>query len=206
VLAGLDYERTVTGVRHAQPMRNRHRRAPLISTVLRRTVLTVAAGMLLAGCSDGPSTSSAAPDGAAATGTGAATEGTAAGGTGTAGKLDPCAMLTTDQVTTALGETPAPGKRTQVFDTPKCEWEPASGHNGTVTLEVGPWEGDPGIKPLKAGTQVSGIGDQADDHGGTGLYVRKGSRGLWIWVFNVHSQSSPLGLEKQLAAIVLAEL
>ncbi len=196
----------MTGGRHARAMRNRQRRAALTSTVLRRALLTVAAGTLLAGCSGGPSTSSGAPSGAAATGTGTATGGAAAGKPGTAGKLDPCAMLTADQVATALGEPPAPGKRTQVFDTPKCEWEPASGHNGTVTLEIGPWEGDPGIKPLKTGTPVSGMGDAADDHGDTGLYVREGSRGLWIWVFNVQSQSSRLDLEKQLAAIVLARL
>jgi Protein of unknown function (DUF3558) len=196
----------VTGVRHAQPMRNRQGRAALIRTVLRRTLLTVAAGTLLAGCSGGPSTSSGAPGGAAGTGTGAATGSTAAESASTADKLDPCGLLTTDQVTTALGEAPAPGKRTQVFDTPKCEWEPASGHNGTVTLEVGPWVGDPGIKPLNTGTPVSGIGDQADDHRGTGLYIRKGSRGFWIWVFNVRSQSSRLDLEKQLAVIVLAKL
>lgn len=192
-------------MRHRQ-MRIRHRRRALVSSTARRALLTVAAGTLLAGCSGGPGTSSGAPNGAAATGPAAATASAAAGNASPAADLDPCAMLTADQVAAALGEPPAPGKRSQVFDTPKCEWEPASGHNGTVTLEVGPWEGDPGIEPLNAGTPVSGVGDEAEDHKGTGLYVRKGSRGLWIWVFNAKTQSTRLEPEKELAAIVLAQL
>lgn len=118
---------------------------------------------------------------------------------------DTCAMLTTGQVAAALGEPPGPGKPKPIFDTPECEWEPASGHNGTVTLDVGPWEGNPGIKPLKLGTPVAGVGDEAYDSG-NGLYVRKGGKGLQVWVFNVNSQSSRLDLEKQLAGIVLNEL
>jgi hypothetical protein len=46
----------------------------------------------------------------------------------------------------------------------------------------------------------------AYDGGNTGLYVRKGSNGLRVWVFNVSTQSSRLDLEKQLAAIVLAHM
>jgi hypothetical protein len=115
-------------------------------------------------------------------------------------------MLSLDQVSAALGQPAAAGKLEPMFDTPECEWQPASGANGTVTLDVGPWEGDPGVKPLRTGTAVSGLGDEAYDSGNTGLFVRKGSRGLRIWVFNVNSQSSRLDLEKQLAAIVLAEL
>jgi hypothetical protein len=183
----------------------RHRRPALVSSTARRALLTVAAGTLLAGCSGGPGTSSGAPNGAA-TGTAAATASAAAANASPAADLDPCAMLTAGQVAAALGEPPGPGKRSQVFDTPKCEWEPASGHNGTVTLEVGPWKGDPGIEPLNPGTPVSGVGDEAEDHKGTGLYVRKGSRGLWIWVFNAKTQSSRLEPEKELAAIVLAQL
>ncbi len=125
---------------------------------------------------------------------------------GPAAKLDPCSMLTTDQVASALGEPPAPGKPEPMFDTPECEWDPASGHNGTVTLDVGPWVGDPGIKPIHGGTPVSGVGDEAYDTGNTGLYVRQANQGVRIWVFNVHNQSSRLDLEKQLAAVVLAKL
>ena len=40
----------------------------------------------------------------------------------------------------------------------------------------------------------------------SGLYVHKGSQGLRIWVLNVHTQSSRLDLEKQLAGILLAEM
>jgi hypothetical protein len=75
-----------------------------------------------------------------------------------------------------------------------------------VTLDVGPWEGDPGIKPIHPGTPVSGVGDEAYDAGNTGLNVRKGSQGLRIWVFNVQSLSSRLDLEKQLAVVVIAKL
>ena len=115
-------------------------------------------------------------------------------------------MFTADQVAAALGQPPAPGKQKPSFDTPECEWVPASGQNGTVTLDVGPWEGNPGVKPLRLGTPVPGVGDEAYDAGNTGLYVRKGSQGLRIWVFNVHSQSSRLDLEKQLTSLVLAKL
>ena len=121
-------------------------------------------------------------------------------------KLDPCAMLTNDQVASALVEPPAPGKPEPMFDTPECEWDPASGHNGTVTLDVGPWVGDPGIKPIHVGKAVSGVGDEAYDTGNTGLYVRQANQGVRIWVFNVHNQSSRLDLEKRLAAVVLTKL
>jgi Protein of unknown function (DUF3558) len=176
-----------------------------MGTVAWRAALAVAAGALLAGCSGAPHPAGAPT--AAATGrtgaTGAAT-GTAAGNANAT--ADTCAMLGTDQVTAALGQPAGAGKQVPMFDTPECEWEPASGANGTVTLDVGPWDGDPGIKPLRTGTPVSGVGDEAYDAGNTGLYVRKGARGLRIWVFNVNTQSSRLDLEKQLAAVVLAKL
>jgi hypothetical protein len=120
--------------------------------------------------------------------------------------LDPCTMLTADQVGAALGEQPAAGKPEPNFDAPECEWDPASGKNGTVTIDVGPWDGDPGVKPLRLGTPVSGIGDEAYDSGNTGLFVRKGSNGVRVWVFNVKTQSSRLDLEKQLATILLGKL
>jgi hypothetical protein len=174
----------------------------LMDTVVRRAALTVAAGALVAGCSGAPHTSSGAPTGAATSRTGAT-----GAATGTAdAAVDTCAMLGIDQVTAALGQPAGAGKRVPMFDTPECEWEPASGANGTVTLDVGPWEGDPGVKPLRAGTPVSGVGDEAYDTGNTGLYVRKGGRGLRVWVFNVNTQNSRLDLEKQLAAVVLAKL
>ncbi len=162
----------------------------------------VAVAMVTAACgsSQQPSTGQRSPSSAAPAG---ASTGQSSG---TATKRDPCSMLTTDQVTAALGEPSAPGKTEPMFDTPECEWDPASGHNGNVTLDVGPWEGDPGIKPIHTGTAVTGVGDEAYDTGNTGLYVREGSQGLRIWVFNVHSQSSRLDLEKQLAAAVLAKL
>ena len=172
---------------------------------LRSTVLTISAAALIAGCSAGPTSSAAAPK-AAATTAPATSPGGVAASTPAAGKLDPCSMLTTGQVAAALGEPPAAGKPEPNFDTPECEWDPASGHNGTVTLDVGPWDGDPGIKPLAAGAAVPKVGDEAYDSGNTGLYVRKGSQGFRIWVFNVHSQSSRLELEKQLAGILLAEM
>ena len=107
----------------------------------------------------------------------AASPGSVAASTpGAQGKLDPCSMLTTDQVTAALGEPPAAGKPEPNFDAPECEWDPASGHNGTVTLDVGPWDGDPGVKPLRLGAAVPDIGDEAYDGGNTGLYVHKGGR------------------------------
>jgi hypothetical protein len=108
-------------------------------------------------------------------------------------------------VAAALGETPAAGKPSRVFDTPECEGDPASGHNRGVTLDVGPWHGDPGIEPMNTKPAVSGIGDQAEAPGNQ-LYVRKGSQGFRIWVFNVKSQSTRPDIEKQLASTLLGEL
>jgi Protein of unknown function (DUF3558) len=177
--------------------------------ILRRTVMTISLGALVAGCSTGPSTSSAAPKTAtaAARSAPAASSGTIAASTrGAQGKLDPCSMLTTDQVTAALGQPPATGKPEPDFDAPEYEWDPASGDNGNVTLDVGPWDGDPGVKPIRLGTGVPNLGDEAYDGGNTGLYVHKGAQGFRIWVFNVHTQSSRLDLEKQLAGILLAQM
>jgi hypothetical protein len=185
----------------------------------RRLIVAIVAvaAMSIAGCgsshqnsgqsSVGATTNSAATKGATGGDSPSAAPSAAAGGQpANGGSLDPCSMLTTAQVASALGEAPGAGKQEPNFDTPECEWEPASGHNGTVTVDVGPWVGDPGIKPLRLGTPVSGIGDEAYDSGNTGLFVRKGSNGLRVWVFNVKTQSSRLDLEKQLATILLAKI
>lgn len=175
----------------------------MLGTVVWRGALAATAVALLAGCSGGSGASTTAPAAPTTTMSAAApTSSDRKSGKAT----DTCALLSLDQVSAALGEPAAAGKLTPMFDTPECEWQPASGHNGTVTLDVGPWEGDPGIKPLKTGTAVPGVGDEAYDTGNTGLFVRKGPQGLRIWVFNVTSQSSRLDLEKQLAATVLATL
>lgn len=114
-------------------------------------------------------------------------------------------MLTKDQVSVALGEAAGDGVQHKVFDTSECEWTPASGHNGTVTLDVGLWNGDPGVQPIHLGTAVSGVGDEAYGDN-TGLYVRKGTRGFRIWVFNVDSQSTRLDLERSLATVLLGKM
>jgi hypothetical protein len=182
----------------------------MLGTVVRRCALTATAVALftgcalLTGCSGGSGTPATNASGAPAT-TASGAPATTGSDRGT-GPADTCALLSLDQVSAALGEPAAAGKPEPMFDTPECEWDPASGHNGTVTLDVGPWEGDPGIKPLKSGTPVPGVGDEAYDSGNAGLFVRKGSRGLRIWVFNVNGQSSRLDLEKQLATTVLAKL
>lgn len=177
-----------------------------MATSVRIIGLAAAAALTaaVAGCGGGSATAGSAPKPPVATTTSASQPAEASSSTATA--RDTCSMLTADQVTSALGEPAGPGKPEPDFDTPECEWQPASGHNGTVTLDVGPWQGDPGVKPLKLGTPVAGVGDEAYDSGNTGLYVRKGSNGLRVWVFNVSTQSSRLDLEKQLAAIVLAQM
>lgn len=177
-----------------------------MATSVRIIGLAAAAALTaaVAGCGGGSATAGSAPKPPVATTTSASQPAEASSSTPTA--RDTCSMLTADQVTSALGEPAGPGRPEPDFDTPECEWQPASGHNGTVTLDVGPWQGDPGVKPLKLGTPVAGVGDEAYDSGNTGLYVRKGSNGLRVWVFNVSTQSSRLDLEKQLAAIVLAQM
>ncbi len=176
------------------------------NAVLRRTMLAITVGALVAGCSAAPTTSPVTPNAAAPTKAAATTASADASSAATGGTSDPCSMLTTDQVTAALGQPPAAGKPEPDFDAPECEWDPASGDNGTVTLDVGPWIGDPGVKPLRLGPPVPGVGDEAYNGGNTGLYVHKGSQGFRIWVFNVHTQSSRLDLEKQLAGMLLSEL
>ena len=180
---------------------------PVFGAVGCRSALAVAvASLLLAGCSSGSATPAPpATTGAAASGTGTVASPTATAGDGGAAATDACTMLSLDQVSAALGQPAAAGKQDKIFDTSECQWQPASGANGTVTLDVGPWDGDPGIKPLRTGAAVAGVGDEAFDSGNTGLYVRKGTSGLRIWVFNVGS-GTRLDLEKQLAAVVLAEL
>lgn len=108
-------------------------------------------------------------------------------------------------MSSALGEGAGDGVQHQIFDTSECEWQPASGHNGTVTLDVGLWKGDPGVQPMRNGTPVSGVGDEAYSDN-TGLCVRKGSKGFRIWVFNVVSQSTRLDLEKSLASVLLTKI
>jgi Protein of unknown function (DUF3558) len=174
----------------------------ITNAVLRRTMLAISVGALVAGCSAAPTTSAITPNATATATTASAAASTA----GTGGTSDPCSMLTTDQVAAALGQPPAAGKPEPDFDAPECEWDPASGDNGNVTLDIGPWIGNPGVKPLRLGSPVAGIGDEAYNGGNTGLYVHKGSQGFRIWVFNVHTQSSRLDLEKQLAGILLSEM
>jgi Protein of unknown function (DUF3558) len=176
------------------------------TAVLSSLLLTLATGALTAGCSAGHSPTPAGTPTRAGTPAAGAAAATTTPTNGTAGKYDPCTLLTTDQVAAALGQPPAAGKPEPDFDAPECEWDPASGQNGTVTLGVGPWDGNPGVKPLRLGAPVSGVGDAAYDSGNTGLYVRKGSQGIRVWVFNVSTQSSRLDLEKQLAAVVLAKI
>src|ERR1700742_2922505 len=98
----------------------------LARAFLRSTVLTISAAVLIAGCSAGPSSSSAAPKVAATTAPITSPGGVGASTPGAEKKLDPCSMLTTDQVAAALGESPAAGKPEPNFDTPECEWDPAS--------------------------------------------------------------------------------
>ncbi len=158
-------------------------------------VLLILAPVLLLACGASPSGQSTAPPASTSPAAAAAGSSTPAA----------CTLLTKDQVSAALGEAAGDGVQKQVFDASECEWTPASGHNGTVTLDVGPWNGDPGVAPLKAGTPVSGVGDEASADN-TGLYVRKGTRGFRIWVFNVSSQSTRLDLEQSLATVLLKEI
>lgn len=115
-------------------------------------------------------------------------------------------MLTKDQVSAALDEPAADGVQHQIFDTFECEWKPASGNNGTVTLDVGPWSGNPGVEPLVTHTPVPGVGDEASSDN-TGLYVRKGTKGFRIWVFSATGGlTTQLEKERQLAATILREI
>jgi hypothetical protein len=58
---------------------------------------------------------------------------------------------------------------TNEFDPAQGEWAPVPGNNRTVTIEVGPWNGDPGVAPIRPATPVPGIGDEAGAPAGTTL-------------------------------------
>jgi hypothetical protein len=151
---------------------------------------------LTAGCSAGSTPSPAAVS------TGSNT--TPAGGGG--GAVDPCSLLTVDQVTAAVGAPAAAGQQEPDFDAPECAWHLADPNaNGEVDISVGPWEGDPGVKPLRLGDPVSGVGDEAWADT-TGLYVHSGTRGVRVWVFSYKLQAADLDQEKALASIILGKI
>jgi hypothetical protein len=163
-------------------------------------MLGVAFLALTAGCSAGSTPSPAA----AATGGNTTSAGDGGGGAG--GPIDPCALLTVDQVTAAVGAPAAAGQQEPDFDAPECAWHLADPNaNGEVDIGVGPWDGDPGVKPLRLGDPVSGVGDEAWADT-TGLYVHSGAQGVRVWVFSYKLQAADLDQEKALATIILGKI
>ena len=172
--------------------------------------LIVAGVLALAGCGGGGPKAASATANTSSSGGGSSTRhpttSSSSSNSGTKVRgYDSCTMLTSTQVASALGEPPAAPKHEPDFDVSECEWDPASGHNGTVTVEVGPWEGNPGVKPLRLGTPVPALGDEAHQNGGW-LYVRRGNLGIGVWVFRVDGQRSSFDQDKRLATILLTEL
>jgi hypothetical protein len=120
---------------------------------------------------------------------------------------DPCAQVTTAQVSTALGETVAAGKQA---GTKTCSWS-APTHQ-IVSLMYSP-PGDWNTRksrqmPGVTKASVSGIGDEAfAETAGTftTLYVKKGSTIFMVRVYGVPDVVRQLAIEKPIAQAVAAK-
>jgi hypothetical protein len=134
---------------------------------------------------------------------------------------DPCSLLTTAQVSTALGITVGAGKQSGQAD---CQWsQPGSGFGGKgILLEIlGPMGNLTAVDrfntvknplPIRGITKepVGGIGDDAVyiayDTTRISLYVKKGSSVFRVQVTGLKEKEDAKAKEKALALDVLANL
>jgi hypothetical protein len=122
---------------------------------------------------------------------------------------DPCAQVTTAQVSTALGETVAAGKQA---GTKTCSWSADKPTHQIVSLMYSP-PGDWNTRksrqmPGVTKASVSGIGDEAfAETAGTftTLYVKKGSTIFMVRVYGVPDVVRQLAIEKPIAQAVAAK-
>jgi len=122
---------------------------------------------------------------------------------------NPCAQVTTNEVSAALGETVAAG---QQAGTKTCSWTADKPKHQIVSLMYSP-PGDWNTRktrqlPGDTKTSVSGIGDDAFAETAanfTTLYVKKGSTIFMVRVYGVPDTGKQLAIEKTIAKTVAAK-
>jgi len=123
---------------------------------------------------------------------------------------DPCAQVTSAQVSTALGETVAAGAKA---GTKTCSWTADKPKHEIVSLMYSPpgdWNSRktrqmPGVTKAS----VSGVGDEAFAETAfayTTLYVKKGSTIFMVRVYGVPDLGRQLAIEKPIAQIIAAKV
>jgi hypothetical protein len=124
--------------------------------------------------------------------------------------IEPCAQLTSAQVSNALGETVGTGQKS---GTKTCTWVADKPIHQIVTLMFSP----PGdwvsrkTRPMPGVTKssVSGIGDDAmaETAGDlTTLFVKKGNTTFMVRVYGVPAAAKQLAIETPIAQAVAARL
>jgi hypothetical protein len=122
---------------------------------------------------------------------------------------DPCAQLTTAQVSAALGEAVAAGQKA---GTKTCSWTANKPTHQIVSLMYSP-PGDWNTRktrpmPGVTKTSVSGVGDEAFAETAanfTTLYVKKKSTIFMVRVYGVPDVGRQLAIEKPIAQAVAAK-
>ena len=123
---------------------------------------------------------------------------------------DPCAQITTAQVSTALGETVAAGKQ----GPPRvCTWIAEKPKRQMVTVTYSPlgdWNTRKSrVAPGLTITAVSGLGDDAISETAadfTTLYVKKGAATFMVRVYGVMDPAKQLEIEKPIAQAVASKI
>ena len=123
---------------------------------------------------------------------------------------DPCAQVTSAQITAALGETVAAGANA---GTKTCSWSADKPKHQIVSLMYSP-PGDWNTRktrqvPGVTKASVSGIGDEAFAESAfayTTLYVKKGSTIFMVRVYGLPDLGRQLAIEKTIAQIVVAKV
>jgi hypothetical protein len=123
---------------------------------------------------------------------------------------DPCAQVSSAQVSAALGETVAAGQKST---THTCTWVADKPVHEIVTLMYSP-PGDWNTRkarqtPAITKSSVSGIGDDAiaETLGNlTTLFVKKGTTTFMVRVYGVADPAKQLAIEKPIAQAVAGKL
>ena len=123
--------------------------------------------------------------------------------------VDPCSLLTTAQVSSAIGGAAQPGKP---INTTGCSWSSTS-PKAMVTISfqnLGTYEHlKAASQPMVVKTPISGVGDDAFYQSAgtwTTLTVQKGATYFIVRVYGVADQAKQKEIEKTLATEAAAKL
>jgi hypothetical protein len=133
----------------------------------------------------------------------------AASPTALASPLEPCQLLTQQQVSAALGMSVASGS---AISSIACDWEGPAGSKVRVTLALWPataWARMKTPLPNTTNTEVNGLGEDAF-YAVTGpftsLSVEKGDAAFILRVYGIHDPQKQRAVERSLASNVLAQM